>query len=323
LGRNVRPARQQESEEEPDYSADEVESAGSDARSVSEVEDEDDGAEDGEDGEDPEQMLSRVSFGALKHAQDGLSKKRKRGSNETPDQDAKLDAIRERLRELREKKGVTAGKIASRKVDASRKPTQFDEDDEEDGSDSDSSPSEEGAQSARSKHAPMAQSSKHQVTRKRQVIDLPNRKIRDPRFDALQQRNVHPGDNSEKAYSFLRDYQASEIVELKAALKATKDEDEKETLKRTIGSMENRLRAKAAKEREQEVLRQHRREEKAKVEQGKTPYYLKRSELKERTQVERFKGMKGKEREKAVERKRKKEDQREKRKMPTARRTAG
>jgi hypothetical protein len=43
LGRNIRPARRQESEDEPEDFADEIESAGSDARSASESDAEDDG----------------------------------------------------------------------------------------------------------------------------------------------------------------------------------------------------------------------------------------------------------------------------------------
>ena len=103
-------------------------------------------------------------------------------------------------------------------------------------------------------------------------------------------------------------------------MKASKNEDEKETLRRKMVSMENRLKAKAAKEREREIMRRHRREEREKVEQGKQPYYLKRKEVKEKALEEKFKGMKGKEREKLMERRRRKEGQREKKKMPSARR---
>jgi ribosomal RNA-processing protein 36 len=194
-----------------------------------------------------------------------------------------------------------------------------DEHDEDSDSDSDSGPEEVGA---KSKHAPMAQSSRYEVTRKRQVIEVPKMKARDPRFDAMQQRNAHTG-NVDKAYGFLADYQADEIAQLKAALKTTKDPFQQDLLKRKIGSMENRIKAKAAKEREQEVLRRHRKEERQKVESGKNPYYLKKSELKEQALVEKYKGMKGKEREKAIDKKRKKESQREIKRMPEARRMVG
>ncbi|KAF2772252.1 DUF947-domain-containing protein [Teratosphaeria nubilosa] len=282
------------------------------------------GVEEDEE-EDPQAQLSTVSFGALKQAQDALSRKRKRGSDTHEDQEEKLEALRKRLRVIKERKpekkqrktGANDEPLAPR-----RETVRVTEDDEEveQYSDSDSAPSEEGAATSRtSKHTPAAQSTRHQVSRKRQVIDVPKRVVRDPRFDALQHSSTLTN-NADKVYAFLTDYQKSEIAELKAALKKTKSDDEKELLKRKINSMENRLKAKDAKEREQKVLREHRKAERAKVEEGKTPFYLKKKDLKERALTEKFKSMKGKEREKLIERRKRKEGQKEKRKMPMGRR---
>lgn len=329
---NVRPrpvAYDDESDGAENHRSD-VESASG----VSEVEQdsatsEDEESEGENDGEDFQQQISHVSFGALKQAQDTVSRKRKRGSDTTADQEDKLDALRARLREIKKAKSAPAGKFAkASKVSAgtptSRRHEDAGEEEEEDhDDDSDSAPSEEDASKSRSsKHAPATQSSRHQVTRKRVVVDVPKRVVRDPRFDAYHQHSAHP-ENSEKAYSFLRDYQKSEINELKAAIKKTKNEDEKETLRRTMGSMENRIKAKEAKEREQEIIRKHRKEERARLEQGKNPYYLKKKDVKEKALVEKFKGMKSKEREKVIEKRRKKEGQKEKKRMPDARRMAG
>lgn len=325
LNRNIRPSKVQP-EEEDDFDISDENGSGQDAQSADGF---DDGSDD-DDGPDAENageyeadgQLENISFGALKQAQDALSRKRKRNDETNPDQEEKLEALRERLREIKKRKASESESQPKKKKDTKKNAKTNDEDfdvDEESGSDSDSAPSEVGATS---KHAPMAQSSKHQVTRKRQVIDVPKLKVRDPRFDAMQQRHAHTG-NVEKAYGFLQDYQANEIAELKAAMKATKNEDDKEKLKRKIGSMENRIKAKAAKEREQEVLRKHRKEERQKVEQGKNPYYMKKSELKEKALVEKYKNMKGKDREKAMDKKRKKESQKEIKRMPEARRMAG
>ena len=106
-------------------------------------------------------------------------------------------------------------------------------------------------------------------------------------------------------------------------MKKSKSEDDKIALRRKINSMENKLKAKAAREREQDVVRAHRKEEREKVQQGKTPYHLKKKEIKERALVEKFKGMKGKEREKVMDKKRLRESQKEKKRMPGARRVAG
>ena len=328
LNRNIRPSRAQP-EDDDDFDLSGDASEGEDAGSAADFDDvsgddDDDAPEDDEDEEEGavDGQLEKVSFGALKQAQDSLSRKRKRNEETNPENDEKLEKIRERLREIkRRKESEAAAEGKPKKKQATKKSDKRDEDedDEDSDSDSDSGPEEVGA---KSKHAPMAQSSRYEVTRKRQVIEVPKMKARDPRFDAMQQRNAHTG-NVEKAYGFLAEYQADEIAQLKAALKTTKDPFQQDLLKRKIGSMENRIKAKAAKEREQEVLRRHRKEERQKVESGKNPYYLKKSELKEQALVEKYKGMKGKEREKAIDKKRKKESQREIKRMPEARRMVG
>ena len=328
LNRNIRPSRAQP-EDDDDFDLSGDASEGEDAGSAADFDDEsgDDDNDAPEDDEEEEEgavdgQLEKVSFGALKQAQDSLSRKRKRNEETNPENDEKLEKIRERLREIkRRKESEAAAEGKPKKKQATKKSDKRDEDedDEDSDSDSDSGPEEVGA---KSKHAPMAQSSRYEVTRKRQVIEVPKMKARDPRFDAMQQRNAHTG-NVEKAYGFLAEYQADEIAQLKAALKTTKDPFQQDLLKRKIGSMENRIKAKAAKEREQEVLRRHRKEERQKVESGKNPYYLKKSELKEQALVEKYKGMKGKEREKAIDKKRKKESQREIKRMPEARRMVG
>jgi ribosomal RNA-processing protein 36 len=327
LSRNIRPSRvQPEEEDDIDLSEDDAGAEDADSAADFDEESEDEGGEAPEEEEEEEDVvdgqLESVSFGALKQAQDALSRKRKRKEEANPEQDEKLEKIRERLREIkRRKESEREPESKPRKKQPSKKVDNKDEGAHDQGSDSDSdsAPEEVGATS---KHAPMAQSSRHQVTRKRQVIEVPKMKARDPRFDAMQQRNAHTG-NVDKAYGFLAEYQADEIAQLKTAMKTTKDPFEKDLLKRKIGSMENRIKAKAAKEREQEVLRRHRKDERQKVESGKNPYYLKKSELKEQALVEKYKSMKGKDREKAIDKKRKKESQKEIKRMPEARRTAG
>lgn len=332
LNRNIRPSRVQPDDED-DYDMPEDGASGSDAQSATgfdeESEDQNDDAEGQDDDDDDEEegpvdgQLEHVSFGALKQAQDALSRKRKRNEETNPEQDEKLEKIRERLREIKKRKASEQPESKPKKNSSKNSNTKDAHSDANDGrdsdSDSDSAPEEVGATS---KHAPMARSSKYQVSRKRQVVEVPKMKSRDPRFDAMQQRNAHTG-NVEKAYGFLQEYQADEIAQLKTAMKETNDPFQKDILKRKIGSMENRIKAKAAKEREQEVLRRHRKEERQKVESGKNPYYLKKSELKEQALVEKYKNMKGKDREKAIDKKRKKESQKEIKRMPDARRMVG
>jgi ribosomal RNA-processing protein 36 len=280
-------------------------------------EDEDAGHNSGSDESEVNGDISNVSFGALKQAQDELSRKRKRGSDVTESHEEKLEALRSRLREMKsQKKDQQRTSQKGNPAQTFQQPQSA----QEGHGDSDSAPSEVGgAKSRTSKHAPASQSSRYQVSRRRQVVDVPKRVVRDPRFDAFNQNSAHTG-NSEKAYAFLRDYEKSEIAELKAAVKLAKTDEDRDILKRKLVSMENRIKSQEGKERQQAILRQHRREEKEKVQQGKKPFYLKQKDLKERALVEKFKGMKSKDREKLLDRRRRKESQKEKKRMPEARR---
>ncbi|KAJ9622296.1 rRNA biogenesis protein rrp36 [Taxawa tesnikishii (nom. ined.)] len=283
-----------------------------------EEEDEEDASGPEEEVEDVQQKLSSIDFGTLAKAQDSLSRKRKRGSDTTAQQEDKLEALRARLRELREEKGVKEqSKKSKASASSSRKQRRDDDSEEDDDDESDDA----RPKSRSSKHAPAAMPSNRQVTRKRTVIDAPKRKSRDPRFGPLS--GAVDDAKLQKNYAFLNDYQASEIAELKAAIKKTKNEDDKEVLKRKLLSMESKRKARENKEREQEVLRAHRREEKDAIQQGKKPFYLKKSEQKKLATVNKFNSMKSKEREKLMERRRKKAAGKEKRNMPQARRTVG
>ncbi|GAB7351287.1 hypothetical protein MBLNU459_g1704t1 [Dothideomycetes sp. NU459] len=294
-------------------------------------EDDDDNDDGGGVGPDVQGQLSSISFGTLARAQDSLSKKRKRGSDQTPHQEDKLEALRARLRELKEAKALSSGRSKKSEVSSaksSRKPQDsedesVDGDDDDDDDDNQSEDSEEQgpSKSRSSKHAPASQSSKRQVTRKRNVVDAPVRRVRDPRFGPVG----GPNDDTalSKNYAFLNDYQTSEMSELRAAIKKTRNDDEKETLKRKLLSMESKKKARESKERQQEVLREHRKKEKQAIKEGKNPFYLKKSDQKQMALVEKFNKMKGKDREKLMERRRKKVAGKEKKNMPQARRMVG
>lgn len=267
---------------------------------------------------DAQEKITNISFATLSKAQDALSKKRKRAEKDTSDGDDKLAALRERLRQLREAKGLTTD---------TKKPSKTSRDDDSENSDSDSSGSDDdqeddddqGAPKSRSsKHAPGSQTSKRQVTRKRTVVDAPKRQSRDPRFGPLSGR---PDDTLlQKNYAFLNTYAETEMDTLKSRIKASKSEDEKAELKRALLSMESKKKAREAKERQQEVVRAHRKKEKEAIQEGKNPFYLKRADQKQLALVDKFNSMKGKEREKLMQRRQKKVAGKEKKMMPQARR---
>jgi ribosomal RNA-processing protein 36 len=274
--------------------------------------------------EEDDQMqaqMSKVSFGALAKAQDALSKqeaggrKRKRGDESSKSQQDKLEALRQRLQEIK------AAKLADGpppKKSKSTKRAKHDTDKDEASSDDDAV-ADKAPRARSSKHAPAVQSSKKAVSRKRKIVDVKKPVSRDPRFENIS----GPGPEQhtlDKRYAFLNDYKASEMAELKAAIKKTKNEADKEKLKKKLMSMESQEKARKRKEQEQEVINEHRKKEKELVKQGKTPFFLKKSEQKKIALTNRFEKMKSKERDHAIERRRKKATAKERRNMPAERR---
>lgn len=169
-----------------------------------------------------------------------------------------------------------------------------------------------------SKHAPTEISSKKAVSRKREVVAVPKREYRDPRFEVTA--GIVDQSKVRKAYSFLDDYREDEMKALKNAVKAAKDEDSKEKLKRVLLSLESRKKAQIRNDKEQEILDKHRKEEKEAVKQGKKPFYLKKAEQKKRVLLDQYGELKGKQLDRIIERRRKKVEGKEKKRMPFARR---
>ncbi|KAJ4398788.1 rRNA biogenesis protein rrp36 [Didymella pomorum] len=270
-------------------------------------------------------QMSKVSFGALAKAQDELSKssdrKRKRGEDTPKSQDDKLEALRERLRQIKAEKLANGEAKPSKKpktVEKSKSKRQEREEVEgkDDGSDSDAAP-----HARSSKHAPAVQSSKRMVSRKRQVVDVKKPVFRDPRFENIG--GPKPDENTlSKRYSFLNDYKASEIAELKKAIKKSRNGDEKEQMRKQLESMESQMKTQQRKDEQQAVVREHKKKEKELIKDGKTPFYLKKSEQKKLALIDRFQNMKAKQRDRTIERRRKKVAHKERKNMPAERRTA-
>ncbi len=177
-----------------------------------------------------------------------------------------------------------------------------------------------------SKHAPTILSSKHQVSRRRDVFE-PSlaTKSRDPRFDPTVQASNPDQNTVEKAnknYSFLTSYQAAEILELKAQIKKSKSPEVVAELKQRVMAFENRIRSVEAKQRARDIEKQHKQKEKDMIRTGQKtkPYYLKPGEIKKLAENERLEGMGKKARDKALDRKRKREKSKESRHMPRVRR---
>lgn len=230
-------------------------------------------------------------------------KKRKEKHTKTatdaPSTASPLDDIRAKIREAREQKREASSKAQDTK---DKKPTRT------------------------SKHAPMVQSSKRAVSRKRTVVEPPAiAKARDPRFDAAVMGHSGAGKNPDaanKAYAFLDEYRASELKELKAQLAKTKNAEQKEALKRQIRSASDRMKSMANRKRERDIQAEHKKKEKQLIREGKksNPYFLKKSDLKKQVMAKKYEEMGSRDRAKALERRRKKIASKERKEMPMERR---
>ena len=169
-----------------------------------------------------------------------------------------------------------------------------------------------------SKHAPTELSSKKAVSRKREVVAMQKVNHRDPRFEPIS--GSVDEQRTKKNYSFLETYRDSEMSELKSAISKTVNGQGKEELRRLFLAMESRKKAQDVKEQQQEVLRKHRKQEKEKIGRGKRPFFLKKADQKRLALVERFEGMKSRQVDKVIEKRRRKKAAREGKVMPNARR---
>ncbi|KAJ4008716.1 rRNA biogenesis protein rrp36 [Fusarium irregulare] len=294
LERRVRPRKEDEWEEEPESQNssseeeeddDEVEEQGIRGEYSDDEEDEDVEGQESEDGSEDESEpeedapkidLSSVSFGALAKAQASMPSAGRKSK-------------------LKQSAGEETTKT---ETPAPRKPTRSKDDPKPKRS---------------SKHAPQEQTSKKPVSRRREIIPENKRQFRDPRFDPLVGRVNE--EKASKAYAFLDEYRDKEMADLRAQIKKTKNFNEKENLKRQLQSMESRKKANLRRQEEEKLLKEHRQKEKELVAQGKTPFYLKKSEQKKQLLVNRYEGMSKGQVDRAIERKRKKVAGKEKKEL--------
>ncbi|KAE9970084.1 hypothetical protein EG327_010381 [Venturia inaequalis] len=334
---------EQEEQEDDGYSSPSVlETGDADAADIGsdlDGEDEnDDESSSDDEATDATALQSRMSFGTLVKVQDSLGdngeggkRKRKRGVDDE-EVDGKLQALRERLRELKGKKARTEESTTAKTTTAKgMKPAErpmfsADSSDEASNEDEEVEEEEEGGENApakkkgrSSKHAPTEISSKRAVTRRRDAVVLKKDTTRDPRFDPLSGEIDHHV--LAKKYAFLNDYRTAELATLKKSIKNKKlPEEEREALKRQVVSMESKMAFEKGKEREARVVREHRREERKRVLEGKGVWHVKRAVVREEALKERFEGMKGRQRDKVIERRRKKVTAKERKGMPEERR---
>ncbi|KAL6130388.1 hypothetical protein ACLB2K_068768 [Fragaria x ananassa] len=142
------------------------------------------------------------------------------------------------------------------------------------------------------KNRPMEVSSKKPVSRFREVIQAPKKVVRDPRFESLcGTLNV---DGFRKRYDFLFSNELpAEKEDLKKQLKTSKDPEVIEDLKKRISWIDKQLKSDLSKRTEAEILAKHKKKEREKAKQGKQPFFIKKSDIRKKRLIEKYKNLEG------------------------------
>ncbi|XP_031114985.1 ribosomal RNA processing protein 36 homolog [Ipomoea triloba] len=142
------------------------------------------------------------------------------------------------------------------------------------------------------KNRPMEISSKKPVSRFREVVQVPKRVVRDPRFETLCGKLDEEG--FKKRYNFL--YQKdlpAEKEDLKKQMTRTNDPQVINELKNRIAWIDKQLKSASTRNTEKVILSEHKKKQREAAKQGKQPYYLKKSEIRQRKIIEKYKELKG------------------------------
>ncbi|OMJ12808.1 rRNA biogenesis protein RRP36 [Smittium culicis] len=173
----------------------------------------------------------------------------------------------------------------------------------------------------KTKNAPSEMSSKRPVSRFRAVVPVKSDKPYDPRFDKAT--GHFNKDLFEKSYSFLNDYRASEVEEIQNKISKLKNKDTQkvEEYESMLKQIKSKMLTDVNKTKLNDIRKEHRKREKELVEQGKKPFFLKKSTVKQIELSERFEKLKGtKKLDMLLEKKRKRNAAKDHKSMPFKRR---
>jgi ribosomal RNA-processing protein 36 len=184
------------------------------------------------------------------------------------------------------------------------------------------------------KSAPVEMTSKKQVSRLRTVVKAPVRVVRDPRFEVLSAGPLVAA-AFDKRYGFLKDKREDELAELKdslrrdAALRAktarqrsgakqrVMDDTERAEAQATLTRMQQERAKEERLRSERELTQEVRKKERELVAKGKQPFFLHKSELKKLELAKRFDKLdEAGQLDRFMEKRRKKNSQKERRMLP-------
>ncbi|SMN20532.1 similar to Saccharomyces cerevisiae YOR287C RRP36 Component of 90S preribosomes [Maudiozyma saulgeensis] len=275
----------------------------------SETEDKDDDEE--EDDED----LKTLSFGAIKNA-DNILEKETKTERRSQDHRRPKKFKEEKFVESDSDSDIPQGHISENDSDSEGgffEEDSEDEDDNDNGNNNNRRNRKNGSDKVqRHKHAPTEQSSKRRVSRIRKIDGLNDRGngsslYQDIRFEKSTGRAT---DQSviRRRYAFLDEYREKEISDLEGLLHDRKFTDklndkDRDDMEGNLRSMKSRLQSIKNKDLEKNIIKEY---EDNMNKDNQTRFHLKKADKRKVVQKWKFDHMKAKQREKVMERKRKK-----------------
>ncbi|KAJ4783877.1 hypothetical protein LUZ62_035123 [Rhynchospora pubera] len=141
------------------------------------------------------------------------------------------------------------------------------------------------------KNRPMEVSSKIRPKKFREVVQVPKKVVRDPRFESLC--GTLDTEGFRKRYNFLYDVQLpAERQKLQKMIAKSKNPDVISELKSHVSWIDKQLKSDPNKATESKILSEHIKKEKEAAKIGKKPYYLKKSEIRNRKLVQKYNELK-------------------------------
>ncbi|EPQ32315.1 uncharacterized protein PFL1_00511 [Pseudozyma flocculosa PF-1] len=265
-------------------------------------------------------------------------KKAIKGRADAADEDDNLEAkrreVKERLRQLKGRNGGDADGSDAEQEDR-RAIRRRDREERE----------QKELEKRANKHAPTEMSSRKPVSRRRNVVEIASSKVRDPRFDSLSGGATN-SDLFSKSYSFLPELLKNELQTLKTVHGKLRKQEanqagpkaksevalgiraERQKVEMALRRAEGLACERERRDRETELKRKLKRQNKERVEQGLKPFYVKKSEQRAMLLKDKYDQLAGgdggdaaskdkrKSLKKALERRRKKNVQKERKDMP-------
>ncbi|CCH60610.1 hypothetical protein TBLA_0D01020 [Henningerozyma blattae CBS 6284] len=308
--KNIKADANSEDDDNLNVQEDELEQILRNKKKFQHAEEDNDSSDDSDDG------LKSISFGSIKSASEKLDKeerkerknkkikKRKRKVESDHEEDL-VDFAEEEAKKNKFKEGRFNEEESSSDDDG----TFFEEDDEE----------EENKRKKKRKahkHAPKEESFKKKVHRIRDIPGLPSiyqtpKRVEDIRFDKSIGKSEHDMDIIRRRYKFLDEYREKELHDMEAILNDQKlvnkmDSEEVRRIEDTMRSMSSRLESVKNRDLERKIIKDYENEH-FNNKNSKNKFYLKKTEKRKIINKWKFDNMKANQREKVMERKRKKQ----------------